>query len=240
MFMLSWSELKTKETFLFKRYFMKKRLELKKVKVLRQREIAPGVFVLSFARPWDFSAGQVVGISARETDDARLYSIVSGELDDEVDILYNIYPEGKLTPWMSRLNTADNIWVSEPFGAFTGSEEAAWWIASGTGIAPFSAMFRTGLTNGKKLLHGGRDLNSFYFSESFQPVLGENYIRCCSREEGPGIYSGRLTKYLSECEHLPASEKYYLCGSAEMVVEVRDILIGRGVPFDNIISEIYF
>ena len=34
--------------------------------------------------------------------------------------------------------------------------------------------------------------------------------------------------------------KYYLCGSAEMVVEIRDILIEKGIPFDRIISEIYF
>ncbi|MBK6347513.1 MAG: oxidoreductase [Bacteroidales bacterium] len=219
---------------------MKKKLALNKVKVSRQVEITPGVFVLSFPRPWDFTAGQVLGIGAHATDEARLYSIASGELDDEVDILYNINPDGKLTPWLARVVTGDNIWVSEPFGSFTGSGEPAWWIASGTGIAPFSAMFRTGLTAGKKLIHGGRDLNSFYFSETFVPALKDNYIRCCSRDTAEGIYDGRITKYLSEIPQLPAGEKYYLCGSAEMVVEVRDILISKGIPFDNIISEIYF
>ena len=219
---------------------MKRKLSLNKVKVSRQTEIAPGVFVLSFPRPWDFVAGQVLGIGAHETDEARLYSIASGELDDEVDILYNINPDGKLTPWLAKVNTGDNIWVSEPFGSFTGTGEPGWWIASGTGIAPFSAMFRTGLTAGKKLLHGGRDLHSFYFHEKFKSTFGDNYVRCCSREEGPEIYPGRLTKYLSEQEQLPANEKYYLCGSAEMVVEVRDLLISKGIPFNNIISEIYF
>ena len=219
---------------------MKTKLELTKHKVLRQKEIAPGVFVLSFMRPWDFLAGQVVGISARETDDARLYSIASGELDDEVDILYDINPVGKLTPWMSRLNTADNIWVSKPFGSFTGTEGPGWWIASGTGIAPFRAMFRTGLNVGKKILHGGRTLDTFYFKDEFLPTFSDDYLRCCSREEGEGVFNGRLTRYLSEQETLPKDEKYYLCGSAEMVVEVRDILIDKGIPFDNIISEIYF
>ncbi|PKP46635.1 MAG: oxidoreductase [Bacteroidetes bacterium HGW-Bacteroidetes-11] len=219
---------------------MKTKLELQKVKVLRQTEISPGVFVLSFPRPWDFVAGQVIGISSRETEDARLYSIASGELDDEVDILYNINPDGKLTPWMSRLNTADSIWVSKPFGSFTGAAGPAYWIASGTGIAPFRSMFRTGLTAGKKLLHGGRDLKTFYFEDEFLDRLGNDYVRCSSREAGSGAYHGRLTKYLTDCGTLPIDELYYLCGSAEMVVEVRDILIARGIPFDNIISEIYF
>ncbi|MGE5318289.1 MAG: ferredoxin--NADP reductase [Chloroflexota bacterium] len=219
---------------------MKTKLKLIKVKVLKQREIAPGVFVLSFARPWDFTAGQVVGLGGHETDEARLYSIASGELDDEVDILYNINPDGKLTPWMAQLNTADTLWVSEPFGSFTGSGEPGWWIASGTGIAPFISMFRTGLYKNKKILHGGRNLQSFYFHELFEPELKENYIRCCSREFSPTIYNGRITQYLREHSDLPANEKYYLCGSAEMVVDARDILIEKGIPFENIVSEIYF
>lgn len=219
---------------------MKRKLNLNKVKISRQTEIAPGVFVLSFPRPWDFTAGQVLGIGAHATDEARLYSIASGELDEEVDVLYNINPDGRLTPWLAKIATGDNIWVSEPFGSFTGTTEPAWWIASGTGIAPFSAMFRTGLTLGKKLIHGGRDLNSFYFSDKFARDLKENYVRCCSRDNAEGIYSGRITKYLSGLPQLPENQKYYLCGGAEMVVEVRDILIEKGIPFDNIISEIYF
>ena len=209
---------------------MKTKLKLTKVKIIRQREIAPGVFVLSFIRPWDFTAGQVVGLAGNENDEARLYSIASGELDEEVDILYNINPEGKLTPWMAQLNTADSLWVSEPFGSFKGDVEPAWWIASGTGIAPFVSMFRTGLHKNKKIIHGGRDLHSFYFNEIIEPELKENYIRCCSR----------ITQYLKEQTSLPTNEKYYLCGSAEMVVDARDILIEKGIPFNNIISEIYF
>ena len=39
---------------------------------------------------------------------------------------------------------------------------------------------------------------------------------------------------------LPKQIKYYLCGNPEMVVEVRDIILGKGVDFENIIAEIYF
>ncbi len=39
---------------------------------------------------------------------------------------------------------------------------------------------------------------------------------------------------------LPLNEKYYLCGNPLMVNEVRDLLIERGIPFDNILSEIFF
>jgi ferredoxin--NADP+ reductase len=72
------------------------------------------------------------------------------------------------------------------------------------------------------------------------PCWGENYIRCCTAETDEGVYPGRVTQFLEEQAGLDPAIKYYLCGSAEMVVEARDILISKGIPFEHIISEIYF
>jgi ferredoxin--NADP+ reductase len=54
------------------------------------------------------------------------------------------------------------------------------------------------------------------------------------------VFPGRITKYLEEIKELPTDINYYLCGKALMVVEVRDLLISRGVPYENILAEIYF
>jgi len=70
--------------------------------------------------------------------------------------------------------------------------------------------------------------------------MGSNYIRCCSAESGNGVYEGRLTQYISEQQSLPKDKKYYICGISEMVVETRDILINKGIPYENITAEIYF
>jgi len=203
-------------------------------------EIATGVFVLTFKRTFDFVPGQVIGICLSYSDEPRLYSIASGTNNSHIQILYNIKPTGKLTPPLTHAKAGDVIYISPPFGSYSGSAEPAWWIASGTGIAPFSSMFRSGLGSDKVLLHGGRFLESFYFENEFLPVLGKNYIRCCSRESGKDIFPGRLSAYLQQHPNLPTDIKYYLCGSAEMVVDARDILISKGIPFSNIVSEIYF
>ena len=55
-----------------------------------------------------------------------------------------------------------------------------------------------------------------------------------------GVYHGRVTRYLAEEESLDPELNYYLCGSAEMVVDTRDVLIRKGIPFNRIVSEIYF
>ena len=203
-------------------------------------ELSEGIFLIGFKRNFLFQAGQVIGIAMEENGPRRLYSICSGEQEEEIHILYKVVDEGFLTPQLSDLKIGDTIWITTPGGEFTGDKDPAVWIATGTGIAPFYSMLRSGLGEDNTLLHGNRFLEQFNFYDEFREALGQNYIRCCSAENGEEVYPGRVTGYLEEQEELNPALKYYLCGSADMVVEARDILISKGIPFGNIISEIYF
>lgn len=203
-------------------------------------ELSRDIYLIGFKRNFQFKAGQVIGIAMEPYGPRRLYSICSGEQEEELHILYKVVEEGYLTPQLSDLEAGDVIWITQPSGEFTGDHEPAVWIATGTGIAPFYSMFKSGFAEQKTLILGNRYLEQFHFFEEFASLLGENYIRCCSAESDEGIYPGRVTQFLEEQAGLDPKLKYYLCGSAEMVVEARDILISKGIPFDRIISEIYF
>ena len=213
---------------------------LEETRILSNVEIAPEVFVLSIHKEVEFQPGQVIGLTLDLKEEPRMYSICSGTRDGSLQVLYNVKKDGFLTPRLGKYRKNDRIWISRPFGSFLGTMEPAYWIAAGTGIAPFLSMFRSGQGSGKVLIHGGRRLDSFYFEDEFMPYLRDHYIRCCSQEKGRGVYEGRLTQYLREQPVLPPGHKYYLCGMAEMVVETRDILISKGIPFENILAEIYF
>ncbi len=202
-------------------------------------EISPGVHIISFKRDEKFIPGQVVKIGINKEHPPRIYSICSGNQEDEIRILFNIKDDGFLTPKLATYIPGDKIYVSKPYGSFLGIQEPAWCIATGTGIAPFCSMFQSGLFENKKLIHGVSYLNQFYFEDELEWALGENYIRCCSRESSCNVYPGRVTQYLSEITDFP-DIKYFICGKAIMVVEVRDLLIQKGVSFENIIAEIYF
>lgn len=222
-----------------KQYQMHQHLLSQKT-ILHSEEIVENVFLLNFKRDFEFLPGQVIGISLEKDGPRRLYSICSGSSEDEIQILYNVVDEGYLTPKLSDLVRGDTIWITEPRGSFLFDPDPAIWIASGTGIAPFYSMFRSGKFQNKVLIHGERYLERFYFFDEFTEQLGEDYLRCCSGEEAESVFPGRVTDYLNQASSLPPEFKYYLCGRAEMVVETRDILISRGIPFNNIISEIYF
>ena len=214
--------------------------ELKEVTITGNEEISPGVHLISWKRMHQFDPGQVVKIAADPAIAPRIYSICSGNDDPEIRVLFNVKTEGLLTPWLAGVIPGMKIWATKPYGSFKDDKKSAWWIATGTGIAPFYSMFRAGMSENKTLIHGVRKLNQFYFEDEFEWAMGGWYIRCCSHEQSCNVFPGRITKYLGEIKELPTDINYYLCGKAIMVVEVRDLLISRGVPYENILAEIYF
>ena len=209
----------------------------KACRIKGNREIATGVHLLTFERPGIFLAGQMVWLSLEENGPARLYSIFSGERDHDMEVLFDVKPQGQLTPRLAGVKAGGFVFSSQPFGSFTGTRGPEVWIAAGTGIAPFVSRIRSGNSFPKHMIHGGRDLLSFYGSEWFNGK--EEYIRCSSRTESEGIYWGRVTDFLLK-EYKPLGCPHLICGSAEFVVDVRDVLISQGLGYDLIVSEIYF
>ena len=214
--------------------------QVRPVTLTFSHELSEALYLVGFKRTFPFKAGQVIGIALEESGPRRLYSICSGENDKEIQILYKKVDEGYLTPQLSDLEPGDTVWITPPGGEFIGNQDPGVWIATGTGIAPYYAMLRSGQAQNKTLLHGNRYLEQYHFFDEFRAALGDKYIRCCSAESDPDVYSGRVTDYLKDQGELDPGIMYYLCGSADMVVETRDILIAKGIPFGNIISEIYF
>ena len=212
------------------------RHELKPVRITGNSEISPNVFVISWKRTSDFVPGQVIKISADEHEPPRIYSICSGNREEEMYVLFNVKPAGILTPKLALMKPGEEIFVSEPYGSFSCDGSPATWIATGTGIAPFYSMIRSGNIKNKKLIHGVSYSNQFYFEDHLKAALGDSYICCCSRDHTGVHFPGRITNYLLAQEALPKGDKYYLCGQALMVVEVRDLLIQKGFQQKELFS----
>jgi ferredoxin/flavodoxin---NADP+ reductase len=209
--------------------------------VLENKQIAPGAFLLRFKRSFAFAPGQVIGIAVDQQTEPRLYSIASGNKEDQTDILYTVKPAGLLTPELARLKVGDRLFHTSPFGKFNSGEGKALWIATGTGIAPFASMAFSGQAKGKTLIYGSRDRNHLYLHSRLQQALDPaHYYPCTSRENAPGAFHGRVSDFILSYQGLRPDLPCYICGSAEMVVDVRDQLIALGLPFDRIFAEIFF
>lgn len=220
---------------------------LRRLEVLSQESPAPGVKLLRLNHRPRFVPGQCVALGVDDETEPRYYSIASAP-GEPLEVLYDLVPDGSLTPRLAGLAPGDGLYCSEPFGGFVDQGGSTCWIATGTGVAPFLSMARAALHSragaglqGKRMIHGARGPDYLLGRRVFEAALGESYQPCCSRDEGTGCYPGRLTAYLRALpEPAALAERFLLCGSAAMVVEVRELLIERGVPFAAIGAEVYF
>ncbi len=218
----------------------RKCIKLDEIKVKTKEELTNNTFYITFERNFNFTPGQVIALAVNPNDEPRLYSIASGIHENEIGVLFDVHNEGELTPQLAKLNIGDTVFISKPFGNFIWDEKPSIWIATGTGIAPFISMIKSYQPKNVTLLHGARKLDQFYFQELIESHLKGAYQRFCTSESGPGIVDGRLTNHLNEKNNLPKDYKYYLCGNSQMVIDVREILLAKQIPFEHIIAEIYF
>ncbi len=202
---------------------------LKRQEVLGIREVSKGVYLLTFRGEPVFLPGQNVNLTVEPSVPPRPYSLAGAAGDPRMEVLFDLVPQGLLTPRLAALQAGDPLFVSSAFGGFLDDERPATWIAAGTGVAPFASMVRLGLVRDKILVHGCRSPEGQYFRELFTARLGPRYIPCL----------GGLGSWIREST-LEPERRYLLCGSTSMVLEVRDLLLARGVPFENIVAEIYF
>jgi ferredoxin--NADP+ reductase len=108
-------------------------------------------------------------------------------------------------------------------------------IASGTGISPFHSFVRSYPGIDYTLIHGVRYKNEAYERNDYDPG---RYILCTSKELNEG-HKGRITRFLPGYPVNPGM-LFYLCGNNNMIYEAYHILRDKGIPDDNIFSEVYF
>jgi ferredoxin--NADP+ reductase len=221
--------------------------ELREPRVISQGKVAEGLFLLRLERSGpqsrSFTAGQVLGITVDPSIPPRLYSIASGESEPHFEILYSVEEEGLLTPRLAGLSAGDRLFISGPSGNFAAPPVPSVWVAGGTGIAPFVSMLRSGqAAPGTVTIHAAPSVDAFYGRNEFEASLGPAYLRCSSRAAAgdPACFQGRATALIESRPDLPLDRPWLLCGPTSFVVDTRDFLIRRGLPYSFVRAEVYF
>jgi NAD(P)H-flavin reductase len=189
--------------------------------LIDRRWLSKKTFEIKFSKPSSYiiQAGQRVRIYYQTMD--RDYTPVSAPADADIVFCIRKIDNGKFTPLLSTADIGTQFDISQPDGYFTfkPSRRPPVFVATGTGIAPFCSMVRSGIT-GFTLLHGVDSPQDLYYQAELESVAN-CYIPCISREnQSSGAYfHGRVTDYLQQ--HLPSAQyDFYLCGRREMIREV--------------------
>jgi len=189
---------------------------------------------------FDFKAGQFFMIKIGK--DEKPFSIASFPGENTIDFLISVHPDGTVTPKLNRMNVGDSFEIEGPYGVFNVRDTNAkeiFFIAAGTGIAPFRSMIMEALQRFPKkkvkLIFGFRDV--FYF-EHFWKELESSYknfslVPCCTKPEKNWKGNvGRVTSYLEKEIKNAKDKEVYICGPPQMVMDTRIILENR-LGFDK-------
>jgi benzoate/toluate 1,2-dioxygenase reductase component len=210
-------------------------------RILHRQWLTRDTFSLTLERPpgFHFQAGQRIRLlTGGKTRD---YSLIPGDAHHHLTLLIRSVENGVVSTRLSRDPLGAPLDFTGPGGHFTyrPSSRPAIWIATGTGIAPFAAMCRTGIT-GFVLLHGVRHGDDLYFQDLMEPAA-LSYVPCLTgtpSSRPSHAFPGRVSDYLRH--HFPEGEyDFYLAGQREMIAEVMDIVDHR-FPSSRVYSEIFF
>ncbi|OVE77307.1 hypothetical protein BVX99_02880 [bacterium F16] len=203
------------------------------------RALTDSTVVIRFDRNnLNFEPGQYVSVGIEGMRENREYSIYSSPDKDYMEILVKDITGGVLSPHLCTVVPGDILRVAGPFGYFTISKDSLnkrfLFIATGTGISPFHSLVSAHPAMAYHICHGVS-----YDSEQYdRSIYGERYTGCISRESG-GDYHGRVTECIKG-QTIAPDTLCYLCGNCDMIYDVFDILIGKGVHPDNLHAEVYF
>lgn len=205
------------------------------------RDLSDSAYVLRLDRHGlDFEPGQYISLGVADDINMREYSVYSPVDSEFLEVLIKEVEHGHVSKLLRRLEPGREVRLDGPFGFFTIDERARrersfLFVGTGTGVSPFHCFAGSYPDLDYTLLHGVRTLEECYDRDAFDPI---RHKACLTRDDR-GDYRGRVTDYLRE--HPVAPETYcYLCGNCDMIYEAFDILIGQGVPADQLFAEVYF
>ncbi len=212
------------------------------------RQLSPEVRHFDFEVPavaaLNFTPGQFVSFSGEigGKEITRAYSICSEPRVNRFSLCLNLVRDGHLSPRLFAMDTGDSIAMAGPLGTFTIRNPARdmIWVATGTGIAPFRAMWRHGGILGKvTLLFGTRyETGLLYRDEWGQPGL--EFLPSLSRPlAGWTGLAGHVQPHLIELIGRKRDLDIYICGLKAMVDDVRAKLKEMGFDRKQIIYEKY-
>ena len=209
-------------------------------KLIERRWLSDKSFEITLEKPtaFEYLAGQWI----RLTQDAveRDYTLVTAPTDPNLALCIRYIEGGSLVPTLSHAPIGTRFNFNGPQGYFTfkPSHRPAVFVATGTGVAPFVSMARSGVT-GFTLLHGVRSAADVYYAPEFKSSA-KPYIPCLSEshKSPEAFFHGRVTDYLYK-KLAPGQYDFYLCGRREMIRDVT-ICVDEKFPDSLVFTEIFY
>ncbi len=218
-------------------------MAMQTIELLQRRWLSKNVFEIELTRPsaFEFRAGHTICFIHESMQ--RYYSLLSVPDDNTLVLCMYHVPQGSFSPVLAHAEVGTRFDVTGPHGYFTfnRSERVPVFVATGTGIAPFVSMARSGVTD-FILVHEVESAEDLYYQDLFRKIAS-NYVPCLLQTSAteplpPGTFCGDAAGFIKR--NLPAaSYDFYLCGDRKMTREVT-LLADEQFPGSYVFKEVFF
>ncbi len=216
-------------------------------------------FRITRPQSFRFRSGEfvMIGLPNAEKPVFRAYSIASPAWDEEIEFFSIKVDDGPLTQHLQKIRPGDTVLMRQKstgtlvLDALTPAKRL-WMISTGTGIAPFASLMRDPETYEKfeqvVLTHTTRDVAELAYGEELakalvdDPLIGElvdgrfTHYATTTREASARmgritslIESGKLFSDLGLPAFDPAVDRVMICGSMDMIRDVKTLVEGFGL-----------
>lgn len=223
------------------------------VTVIKITPIANEVLEVTLTRPagFEYLAGQFIQVCVPgETGEIlRSYSLSSAPHQTKLELCVKLLPDGVGSNFFRALKPGDQINFYGPVGRFTVQSEIdspLVFVATGSGLAPVMSMLSEVLQNRAysapvSLLFGVRTQVDIFWQDRLQALAAQfpNFSHTITLSQPDLDWAGQTGRVTSHLTNLPKAAHYFLCGSGEMVTEVRNYLVAAGEPATSIHFEIF-
>lgn len=216
-------------------------------------------FRITRPQSFRFRSGEfvMIGLPNAEKPVFRAYSIASPAWDEELEFYSIKVPNGPLTSELQKIVPGDTVLLRQKSTGTLVNDALSpakrlYMIATGTGIAPFASLIRDPDTYDKfdeiVLTNTCRDVAELAYGDELiaalraDPLIGElvagrvHYYPTTTREDGERmgrittlIESGKLFSDLGVAPFDPASDRVMICGSLDMIRDVKALVEKSGL-----------
>lgn len=241
-----------------------------KARILSRKDLAHDLWTIRLAPGGEFKfvAGQycTLGGQVGEKFVERAYSIVSSPYEEELELFFELVPEGEFTPFLHKLPAGSELHMRKiAKGRFTldlkSGHKNHLLVATVTGVAPYVSYIRTLYKDWKQgqfpadihlyAIQAASRSFEFGYWEELKKIADEvpwlDAVASVSRPWEDAGWTGEvgraediLRKYSDQWGLSDADTTAYLCGHPQMLENGLGILQRRGFDKKSIKSEAYW
>ncbi|MFA5855817.1 MAG: FAD-binding oxidoreductase [Candidatus Pacearchaeota archaeon] len=216
-----------------------------KVKIINIESVTHDTkkFILEKPLEYTFTPGQATNLSINKPiwmDQTRPFTFTSLNSETNLELIIKTYPEHHgVTKKLFELVPGDELFISDPWGYMQYKGEGIF-IAGGTGLTPFLAIFRelnkNNNLNENKLIFSNKTKNDILLETELKNLFKNNLILTLTKEKSPNYLNERINESFLKNHIKDFSIYFYICGPQEFTDEIKDTLIKLGANPEKIIT----